>query len=84
MDKPNDRAVPLDNPEDVRRIEEALHSHGIDPARAIEQRDWSDQGDVLRTLIETAEQTLSPDEFRRLREEIERVGTGAAASGGGS
>jgi hypothetical protein len=71
-DKTDERAVDLDNPEDTRRIEDALRRHGIDPARAVEQRSWGDQGDTLRRLLDIAAELLPADEYRRLKAEIGR------------
>jgi hypothetical protein len=71
-DKTDERAVDLDNPEDTRRIEDALRRHGIDPARAVEQRGWGDQGDILRRLLDIAGELLPADEYRRLKAEIGR------------
>lgn len=65
-EKANDQAVGTPNPEDVRRIEDALRRHGIDPARAVEQRNRAEQGDALRTLLDVAEEILPADEYRRV------------------
>jgi hypothetical protein len=71
-DKASDQMVELTNPEDTRRIEEALRRHGIDPARAVEQRNWGDQGDALRRLLDIAGELLPADEYRRLLDDIGR------------
>ena len=71
-DKADERAVAPDNPEDTRRVEEALRRHGIDPARAVEQCDWGEQGDALRRLLDLAAELLPADEYQRLRAEIGR------------
>jgi hypothetical protein len=71
-DKATDQTVGLSNPEDTRRIEETLRRHGIDPARAVEQRDWDEQGDALRRLLTVAGELLPADEYRRLLDEIGR------------
>jgi hypothetical protein len=71
-DKPNEQAVELTNPEDTRRVEDALRRHGIDPARAVEQRNWEAQGDRLRGLLDLAGELLPADEYRRLLDEIGR------------
>jgi hypothetical protein len=69
-DKANDQTVELTNPESTRRVEEALRRHGIDPARAVEERNWEAQGDALRRLLDVAGDLLPADEYRRLRDEI--------------
>jgi hypothetical protein len=71
-EKPDEQAVGLTNPEDTRRIEDALRRHGIDPARAVEQRDWDAQGDALRRLLDVAGEVLPADDYRRLLGEIGR------------
>jgi hypothetical protein len=71
-EKADERAVELTNPEDTRRVEEALRRHGIDPAQAIEQRSWADQGDTLRRLLDLAGELLPADEYRRLKMQIGR------------
>jgi hypothetical protein len=71
-DKADERAIELNDPEDTRRVEEALRRHGIDPARAVEQRNWGDQGNALRQLLDLAEELLPADEYRRLRAQIGR------------
>lgn len=42
-DKPDDRAIPVDDPEIIRRKEDVPRRHGIDPPHAIEHRDWSER-----------------------------------------
>jgi hypothetical protein len=71
-EKPDEQAVGLTNPEDTRRIEDALRRHGIDPARAVEQRDWDAQGDALRRLLDVAGEVLPADDYQRLLGEIGR------------
>jgi hypothetical protein len=71
-EKPDERAVELTNPEDTRRVEDALRRHGIDPARAVEQRNWGAQGDTLRRLLDIAADLLPADEYRRLKAQIGR------------
>jgi hypothetical protein len=69
-EKANERAVELANPEDARRIEEALRRHGIDPVRAVEQRNWRTQGRNLRQLLDLAQELLPADEYQRIEAEI--------------
>jgi len=69
-DEAGDQTVDLTNPEDTRRIEDALRRHGIDPARAVEQRDWDAQGDAIRQLLRIAGELLPADEYGRLLDEI--------------
>ncbi|HZU90973.1 MAG TPA: hypothetical protein VE993_17110 [Stellaceae bacterium] len=71
-DKADERAVEPADPEDTRRVEEALRRHGIDPARAVEQRNWGEQGNTLRRLLDLAGELLPADEYRRLQAEIGR------------
>jgi hypothetical protein len=71
-EKANERAVDLANPEDARRIEEALRRHGIDPVRAVEQRNWGSQGRTLRELLDLAQELLPANEYQRLQAEIGR------------
>jgi hypothetical protein len=71
-EKASDRTTELTNPEDTRRIEDALRRHGIDPARAVEQRNWDAQGDAVRRLLDIAGELLPADEYRRLLDEMGR------------
>ena len=71
-EKPGGQGIGLGNSEDTRRVEDALRRHGIDPARAVEQRDREAQGDALRGLLEVAGEVLPAEEYQRLLGEIGR------------
>lgn len=76
MDRaPNtDTRTDADTLDEVRRVEDALRRYGVDPARAIEQRDDPESREqAVSRLIATAEQVLSSEEMERLRAEIGRT-----------
>lgn len=59
--------------EAIRRIEDALRRHGVDPAVSVAQRDdaRSREGRI-EPLLDRASEVLPPDEMERLRREIGR------------
>lgn len=59
----------------IRRIEDSLRRHGLDPSVATAQRDDAQSREErIQALLDRAAEILPADEMERLRREIEDAG----------
>ena len=58
----------------IRRVEDALRRHGVDPTRDIAQADDArSREERIGPLLDRAAEMLPADEMERLRQEVDRI-----------